>query len=725
MKKSLFVLCLAALSFAACNKNEMEYPTPEAGASYIFEGTVATDGFTWNSASIIGVYGLTDGVKLANAECRIDGYAVPVEPEEGEEAPEFVPSKYDGEAVAQFISPAMDLVKGPNEFLVYSPYSDDMTYIPSQKKIYNLSVADSQVQPAPGIAGGCFAFGISEAIPGKDKVFPFTLNPVTAMLKINISSKEFAGYGVKKVSLIDESGKAELGGIFDVVIDKMEFSTAQSFSKVATTVTAPKAMAEGETQSVYINVLPGNYSSTEFTILVEMTSSKGSVTVPIKRNGVNCEAGKTAEINISDLKSADNIYAWYCPVETRQLVGASYAYGDANTYVIQSKTNVYGGSLVPNADIPSEVVIDYRMRGDFTQGEIPEDVTFEWATKADGAVYYARNDGDFTSDGFTFEPNPANYTVKVTCTTATGAAPILLMKKNGKTLWGWAFWNIAADGTKLEPVKVGSYELANMSIGQATTNNEAWLKASTSKSPNNNKTIYYYQWGRYLPSCLWQSYWSGGFLATAAGQPEIAQKAGNVPFIQGPFATIKESLDYPYGAITHFDPAYSASEQKDHVNLTNWTDEYKGDLWGCVVGKADEAGTKSIYDPCPKGWRVPDHNALKAIEETVGKKPTTYVETTGAKGLNVGSMYLGYSGYIDFKNLPSSGYRPTNYGGTGSTGWTSGMSTYWSNYCASQNANSPFAYRYYGSNKSDESTFGQMIRTAAMAVRCQKDEANR
>ena len=718
MKKSTILICLAALSIVACKpENPAEvFPTPEAGASYTFQGTVATDGFTWNSASIIGVYGLTEGVKVANAECRIEGYAIPVVPEEGEEAPVFVPSKWEGQASAPFISPAMDLVKGHNEFLVYTPYNEEMTYIPSQKKIYNLSVSDSQVQPAPNVAGACFALGVIDVIPGKDEVFPFTLNPVTAMLKINISTSEFAGYGVKKVTIIDESESAKLGGTFDVVLDGMEFTTFESTSKVATTITASKPMTAGETQSVFVNILPGDFSATEFTILIEMSSDKGNVTIPLKKKGVKCEAGKTAELNITDLKSSDNIYEWYCPVENRSLAGCNYAYGDANTYLIQCKSAVYAGSVVPNADIPSEVVIDYRLRGDFTQGEAPVDVTFEWATLNNGNIYLPRHDNKFKPDGLVFEANPANFTVKVTNNSATAGAPILIMKnKEGKILWGWAFWNIAADGTKLEAVNVNGYKLANMSIGQATTDLKNWLTACD----NINRTVYYYQWGRYLP-IFWNSYWTCSFIGTASGQPVIEQTGGNVAAIQGPFATIRESLDYPYGAITHYDTSKDVAGQKTAVNMTNWTDELKGDLWGGVVGKSDEAGTKSIYDPCPKGWRVADHDALKAIETIVGTKPSTYEETTGAKGLNVGDLYLSYSGYVDYKNLPSSSYRPTNYGGA--TTWSSGMSTYWTNYCASHNANSPFAYRYYGSNSSNESKFGQMIRSAAMAVRCQKDD---
>ena len=724
MKKALLLLALAAIALTACQKEPKapKYPTPEPGASYVLEGTVATDGFTWNSASKIGIYGLTEGLRIMNEECKIDGWAVPVDPstlEEGQEAPEFVPSPYEGKATARFNTPGLDLVKGENEFLVYSPYDDEMSYIPSQQKIYSLSISDSQTQPAPNVAGGCFAFGIAKGIAGKDEAFSFSLNPVTAMIKVNVSSSEFTGYGVKKITLSDDSGNAKLGGNFDVTINDMAFDTHDSFSKVATTVAATRAMAAGETQSVFINVLPGDFTSTEFTIIVELASEKGNVIIPMKKNGVKCEAGKIVEFNLTGLSSNDNIYAWYCPVENRQLVGCAYAYGDQNTYLIQSKTAVYkNGTLSPVADIPDEVTIDYRVRGDYTKAEIPDDVTFEWATMANGNIYTTRTNSLFDASSYTITPDPANYKVKVKNNAATGTAPILLMKKNGNILWGWAFWNIAADGTKLEEVTLGSHKFANMTIGEATADRAAWVASGASVW----QTIYYYQWGRYLPSVFWQSYWSHGFLYCAPEQEQITNKSGNLPAVNGPFATLKEALAWPYGAITHYDASAGSSN--------NWTEEYIGDLWGCSVSHEETAGTKSIYDPCPKGWRVPDKLALQEIEDALGQIPdaSKFETATGRIGLKAGDLFLPYVGYIDYKTIKKNSetdYRPTNYG---TQGWSQGFSMYWSNYCASHTANSPYCYRFYSNSKTGtgfEAKVAQQIRASAAPVRCQKDDDNR
>lgn len=725
MKRILTLLSMAAILAVSCQEKEFEYPTPESGASYVFEGTVATDGFTWTTASSIGIYGLTDGLKIMNEEAKIEGWAVSVpyvDEETGETIyPEITPSQYDGKPVAPFNTPGLDLLKGENEFLVYAPYDPEMSYIPSLGVIYNLSISKAQTQPQPNVAGGCFSLGTAKGVPGVDPKFSFTLNPVTALLKVNVASSEFKGYGLKKVTIKDEAGQAKLGGTFDVNVADLSFEEASTFSEVSTTISAHKEMAEGETQSIFMNILPGNFTE-EFLIIVELQGTKGNVVIPMKKTIGLLEAGKTTELNITDLKSSDNVYSWFCPVETRKLAGCNYAYGDANTYLIQSKSSVYNGaSLTPDADISDEVVIDYRVRGDFTKAEIPEGVTFEWATLANGTVYYTRHDNKFKVDGYTFTPDPANYKVTVKNVDAQAGAPILVMKKEGKILWGWAFWNIAADGTKLEAVNVGGFDMANMNIGQATTQYAAWKAAAD----HILRTTYSYQWGRYLP-IFWTTYWSHCLVDAPA-----IQKAGNIPAVQGPFETLKESLAWPYGSV-------GAMTLTSTMN--NWTNEYIGDLWGCQVGNMEGAGSKSIYDPCPKGWRVPDYAAIKAWESTLGTTTpaaSNYASTDGQLGIMIGNMYLPTAGYIQYDKaykLPAtveggsgSELRYTNNANTG-TAWGNTFTIYWSNYCASHSASSPFVYRFYGANNlsaDKEAKVHQHVRSASANVRCQKDEHNR
>jgi hypothetical protein len=106
-------------------------------------------------------------------------------------------------------------------------------------------------------------------------------------------------------------------------------------------------------------------------------------------------------------------------------------------------------------------------------------------------------------------------------------------------------------------------------------------------------------------------------------------------------------------------------------------------------------------------------------------------------GLMIGNMYLPTSGYMQYDKaykLPAtveggsgSELRYTNNGNSG-TAWGNTFSIYWSNYCASHSASSPFVYRFYGANNlspDKEAKVTQHVRSASANVRCQKDEHNR
>ncbi|MBR1868453.1 MAG: hypothetical protein IJ799_00115 [Bacteroidales bacterium] len=528
----------------------------------------------------------------------------------------------------------------------------------------------------------------------------FTLVHDPAIVKVSVASSAYSGATVSQVIL------RCAGGVVS--------GTDKDYVRV--TLTTPLTLGT-TAQDVWMTANASDLSGKEIDVAFVVTNSGGTFTLPVGFAGAALEANKVNSFTVSAL-SDEKCVPWYEPHDTRLMAGEGYAYGDANCYLIQCKSSVFSGAtLAPVSSIPDEVAIKYAVRGDFLKVVPPKDVTFEWAKMANGNLYQPRHNGTFVSDGFTFTQDAANFKVTVKNNTATGGAPMLIMKKDGKILWGWAFWNIAADGTELQPVTIGTHKLANLNIGEATTDLAKWVSGGRMQVMTN----YYYQWGRYLPSVYWQSYWSCGFLASAEGQTQVTNTTGNVPVTNGPFATLKEALEYPYGGITH----YNSAAESETVNL--WCSELTGDLWGGAVGKKEQAGTKSNYDPCPKGWRVPDYTAMTDILAESGETPAAekYETATGKAGLHIGSMFLTHTGYIDFKRVAKNSetdYRPTNNGTAGS--FSSTFSAYWSNYAASHSASSPYIYRYYKSGGA-KAAVAQQIRNSACPVRCQKDDDNR
>ena len=731
MKKYFSILCIfTALCAASCTPQEEDFPTPEPGTSYILEGTVDTDGFTWTSNAVVGLYSDTTAVKAQNLRCPISGYADILMDENGDPLP-YTPSPYEGQVRAKFNTPEMDLIKGKNRFMVYHPWSKDLVF--TAGVIYGLEIAQNQTQPAANVAGSCFSYASVEGIPGKDDTFKFVLKPVSALLKVNITTSELAGYNLKKVTIYDDAGQAALGGGFNVNVKTGGIKTLKTYSTISTTILNPSALASGVAQAAYLNAIPGDFTGQDIWIVIEMSSDKGTVTLPIKRNDLKFEAGKTTEITLSDLKASDCSIAWYCPVENRHLTGLGYAYGEANTFFIQCKNgSTYNGATYQAAaEYPESVTIDYRPRGDFSKVEDPAGCHFEWAklgAMADGQyngtgkVYVPRTTGYEASNvdptAFEFVQNEAAYTVTVRNTGAFAGAPILLMVKNNKILWAFTFWNIAADGTRVEeiPVSGTNIRLANIDLGVSSSQYDKWIANKNGTNPDPAfRTTYFYQWGRPIPT-FWESYWTLRWKG----------EAGNTPAIAGPL-TMDAALANPVGQIF--------AEQLN-TDMPNWLETPEGaeigDLWGNCNADSTHVGVKSIYDPCPKGWRVADCAAFVAIGESCTASGTgfSYEDTPGKVGSYIsaagGNLFItqGYAG----GKVATNGRIATMGGANNGTKSGCKYGALWSNWIGSPEKVQPGALQYGSSDRGSETPYpkmGRFNRSVSAAVRCQVDTDNR
>ena len=153
-----------------------------------------------------------------------------------------------------------------------------------------------------------------------------------------------------------------------------------------------------------------------------------------------------------------------------------------------------------------------------------------------------------------------------------GNAVIAAKDANGRILWSWHIW------------------LTDQPQGQEYFNNAGTMMdrnlGATSATPGDVGALgLLYQWGRKDPF-LGSSSISSSTLAksTIAWPSPVSSNSSN--------GTIEYATAHPTTFITHnssnCDWYYTGSESTDN---TRWT-------------TSDKA--KSIYDPCPAGWRVPD-----------------------------------------------------------------------------------------------------------------------
>ncbi len=456
-------------------------------------------------------------------------------------------------------------------------------------------------------------------------------------------------------------------------------------------------------QTHSLTVLPSDYNDKDFWVVVELKTNEGHrIWIPTKHEACTFAQGGTVDVDLTGLNHGMNDASdWYVSNDPRLVTSYEGSmYGAANTYFIQCKNaeekTYTGGTYAENPNVPNEVVIDYRARGNYFKAVKPEGVTFDWYRLRKGGVYTVRND-KWSATGadptkYTITHDAANYQVKVKNDDAYAGAPILVMKQGGKTLWAWSFWNIAADGTSIEPITVGSYKFAPMDIGQPTTNATAWIKATEESTLDPiYRMTHYYQWGRHIP-IFWNSFWSLDI------KGETLDQTGNVPALPSPM-TFEKSLENPVGLII--------TETLD-ASDADWCSDAPTDLWGS--SNVNNDGYKTIYDPCPEGWRVLSGPAANVLVSNFGSYDAT---AAGSHNLKLGDLVLYLSGIVKPKLAWSSNQYVTNVEKLGQDG-ISTLGYWWRNTKGGNQANN---VRYNGS----EFGVGQMNRNVANAVRCMKD----
>lgn len=152
-----------------------------------------------------------------------------------------------------------------------------------------------------------------------------------------------------------------------------------------------------------------------------------------------------------------------------------------------------------------------------------------------------------------------------------GNALIAAFSGNGTILWSWHIWVCSG----YDPVASG--QILNGKSAAMMDRNLGALSA-TPKNPLANG--FFYQWGRKDPF------------------PGAVQSSGGTTFkITGTIKTaiaadVNSTVDYAVANPTTF-----LTDPNDALN-GNWLTAIDNTLWGA---------TKTIYDPCPPGWKVPEN----------------------------------------------------------------------------------------------------------------------
>ncbi len=199
-----------------------------------------------------------------------------------------------------------------------------------------------------------------------------------------------------------------------------------------------------------------------------------------------------------------------------------------------------------------------------------------------------------------------------------GNAVIAAKDADGNILWSWHIWLTDQPQDQVYNNDAGTMMDRNLGATSATPGDVGALGLL-------------YQWGRKDPF-LGSSSISSNTIAksTIAWPSAVSSNSSN--------GTIEYATAHPTTFITYnssnYDWYYTGSSSTDN---TRWT---------------TSSNDKSIYDPCPAGWRVPDGDN-NGIWSKAGFDDTTYDSTNGGMSFSISSPsttwypasgYLGYAG---------------------------------------------------------------------------------
>lgn len=221
-----------------------------------------------------------------------------------------------------------------------------------------------------------------------------------------------------------------------------------------------------------------------------------------------------------------------------------------------------------------------------------------------------------------------------------GNAVIAAKDASGNILWSWHIWFTDQPQAHVYNNNAGTMMDRNLGATSATPDDVGALGLL-------------YQWGRKDPFLGSSSIWGGAEAKSTIAWPSAVSSDSSNGTIE--YATAHPTTFIAFNSRNH-DWYYTGDSSTDN---TRWT---------------TSETAKSIYDPCPAGWRVPDGSS-NGIWRKAGFYDTTYDSTNEGISFSISSPskawypasgYRNYSGGISIYNVGYGGYywsaSPSGYG---------------------------------------------------------------
>ena len=213
---------------------------------------------------------------------------------------------------------------------------------------------------------------------------------------------------------------------------------------------------------------------------------------------------------------------------------------------------------------------------------------------------------------------PSNYVFFQTPATLQPGNALIAAKDNlGKIIWSWHIWIPETDFT------VGDFG-GIITTGDIMSRNLGALVDATEANCDPRSGGLFYQWGRKDP------FIGAGALGKDTGA--FATIAGTAKSVTTEQYTVAQSVANPTVFV-----AFKG----------DWTESHNNELWG-------DSGAKTIYDPCPAGYRVTKRNSSDLIWSTdadiLNNGETPFVLNPDGYTWKIGTAVFPFCGYLYYSS---------------------------------------------------------------------------
>lgn len=721
------VLCIPVLLAQACGEIDIavadpDFSDPAERVAFECRSELDDNAIIWQSADAIGVFCAENG--MANET------ATPSASTSGTDAGQFFIDRKWGE--------------GQHTFFVYYPYDKRNT-----STVLSGTLSGAQLQNGQGtshLKNGGMLYAKVQAAPTTE-ILGADLQYVFSYVRFLLSSGRYGSYCVKSVTFKAPSDKSVAGG-FTFDMNRGQFSSTQPENTVTLRIDGAPAL--------------------------ERTTAATMALIPAGLKGARCEM----EVNIVDDEAEDELLLSgtvdfnVAPVQNRIVDFPLSLDGMDATPVADSSVDLCGAGTA-NCYIAAAPGVTYRfdatvMGNGYTtpatpgythpsgRGIAPGIIPSSLAPQS-AAILWQTEPGLVSGVKLKKRTNEIYFTTNGTPggTLKGGNAVIAAYSGpdgTGSILWSWHIWvtdaDLAAKATTLENEKYKAYPAFYRPV--AMDRNLGALTASAyTQAADNSVHGLYYQWGRKDPFPYQTSDKNSSVTHIPTYDKDGRQQRNDLSQVKKSAAFAAEENAWLLcegsalagqasigNAVAHpmtFIGGFSTKAGENNSWIYDADGKVVNDLWGNPYAHpytgsdpkdtSYDGGHKTIYDPCPPGWRVPHGFAF-----TIGFKDQLSTATNDKSNWNTPNTDMnaayGFSFYTGGATAGTTMFFPTvgciNRAGAYTTERTHSFGYYW---CSNLWTDARARCFQFDVNQVYIDT-KQLIRAAGLPVRCIREDNN-